>query len=177
MKWSKVKSSVESRFARSVSGKVHIFSTSYAKKGNGCQCGRGWITYNKEQIVEFETILYLNRVYGKHEPTNSDKHVVIAPESRTTGSLSERGEWSRFELHRACKNFLDLQIDDAVNSGNPLIQGLAFLDRRFGRQRAADYPADGLHPLAKRLLEIRCTEDRSCSRNEKIQTHSKSVLA
>lgn len=168
MRWSKLKSSVEARFARSESGKVHIFSTSYAKSGNRCQCGRGWITYNKKQIIEFQTIFSINRIFRDQEPTNSSGHVIIASESRTPGLLSKRGEWSRFDLHQTCKDSLSLGIDDPVRSENPLVQGLAFLDKRFGKHRAAEYSAAELHHLAKRLLEIRQIEDRIYSNCEKV---------
>ncbi|HEY9684445.1 MAG TPA: hypothetical protein V6C86_22885 [Oculatellaceae cyanobacterium] len=117
------------------------------------------MAYNGEQIVQFETILYLNRVHRKGEKTNEHRHVVIPPESREPGRLSERGEWSRFELHQACKDFLNLSIEDAVNSGNPLLQGLAFLDKRFGQRRATEFEEQELHPLSRRLLEIRRLED------------------
>lgn len=159
MRWSKLKSLVEEKFAPSVSGKVRIYSTSYYRRGNGCQCGRGWITYNGEQIVQFETILYGNRVHRVGEKTNEYKHVIISQEARIPGQLSERGEWSRYELHEACRDLLCLSIDDAINSGNPLVRGLAFLDKRFGRRRVAEYSEHDLHPLPKRLLEIRRIED------------------
>jgi hypothetical protein len=54
-------------------------------------------------------------------------------------------------------------IDDAVKLDNPLVQALAFLDKRFGKHRAATYSPDGLHPLAKRILELRQNEEREYS--------------
>lgn len=155
MNWSRIKSLVESRFAKCVSGKVHIYSTRW----KCCDCGRAWITYRKTQIANFETIPYLDRRYREREPVNSCGHIVVDDEDRVAGELIDRGEMSRFSLHEACREFLNLPIDKAVLSENPLIQGLAFLDARLGKNRAEKMRAENLHPLSRRLLEIRLSEE------------------
>lgn len=156
MKWSKLKTMIESRFAPSVRGKVHLYTTNY-----GCSCGRAWVTYQKEQIANFETILNFTRKCKHRHPTNEHDHVIIADDERAAGKSVERGEFSRFDLHAACWSFLNSSIEDALASTNPLIQGLAFLDQRFGKRRLFEYPTNSLHPLAKELLEIRKKEEGS----------------
>ncbi|MCA1635362.1 MAG: hypothetical protein LC802_17165 [Acidobacteria bacterium] len=160
MKWSKLKKEVESRFAASVQGKVHLYSTRYRRPDS--TLGRGWITYNKQQVVNFES--FLSRInFGAyyHEATNTDclTHAAVAEEERTPGLVLERGEFSRFDLHVACWEMLNLSIGEALTSKNPLIQGLAFLDRRVGKERVCSFPIEGLHPLAKKMLEIRRAEE------------------
>lgn len=46
MQWSKLKKNVEDRFARSVKGKVHLYSTAYNSGGNRCRYGSVWITFD-----------------------------------------------------------------------------------------------------------------------------------
>lgn len=160
MKWSKLKKTVEERFADSVRGKVHIYSTRYSSNGNRCKCGRAWLTYNGEQIANFETILNLRRSFIIREPLTECGHVAIESGMRRPDKLVERGEFSRFHLHEACCQFLQLSIDNALNSANPLIQGLAFLDARVGKRRLAALETIELHPLSKALLDIRLAEDK-----------------
>lgn len=158
MKWSKLKKEIESRFAVSVQGKIHLYSTRY---GNS-SLGRGWITYQKDQIVNFESSLSrknFGAYYHEATVTRCRKHKAVAEEERTPGRVIERGEFSRFDLHEACWELLNLPIDKAIASKNPLIQGLAFLDRRVGKERIASFSTKGLHPFAKKMLEIRRQEE------------------
>lgn len=52
-----------------------------------------------------------------------------------------------------------MSLSEALSSDNPLIQGLAFLDQRLGKQRAISFVDKDLHPIAKALLDIRVAED------------------
>lgn len=145
----------ESRFAPSVRDKIHLFSTQY-----GCQCGRAWITYKGEQIANFETLVNLRRVHVHREETNQHGHVLIDEATRLPGALMSRGELNRWDLHKACWDFLNMSIQEALSSENPIIQGLAFFDHRTGKRRIALVEAKDLHPLPKKLLEIRMLEDK-----------------
>jgi hypothetical protein len=160
MKWSQLKKETESRFAACVQGEIHLYSTRYRRPDSNK--GRGWITYKKEQIVNFETILsWVNYGAYFHESTNTPclTHKAVVMKDRTPGRLIERGEFSRFDLHEACWELLNLSIDDALKSRNPIIQGLAFLDRRIGKQRLIGFSTEKLHPLATKMLKIRLYEE------------------
>lgn len=159
MKWSKLKKTVEDRFADSVRGKVHVYSTRYSSNGNRCRCGRAWLTYKGEQIASFETILNLKREFILREPTTQCGHIDIDRDSRRSDKSVERGEFSRFHLHEACWEFLQMPINEALNSSNPLIQGLALWDARTGSRRLVAANESVRHPLCKRLLQIRLDED------------------
>lgn len=154
MQWSKLKKTIESRFAPSIEGKIHLFTTQY-----GCQCGRAWITYNGEQIANFETLVNLRRIHVHREETNEQGHLLIDEATRMPGELMSRGELNRWDLHKACWEYLNMSVQEALASENPVIQGLAFLDYRTGKRRIALVETKGLHPLPKKLLEIRIFED------------------
>jgi hypothetical protein len=165
MQWSKLKKKVEDRFAKSVNGKVRLYSTVYSSKGSRCRCGRAWITFNGAQIVNFETIPNLNRTHRDKEPTNECGHLAIDQDTRSPLKLAEKGEFSRFHLFDACREILQLPIDAALSSNNPLVRGLAFLDARAGKQRILNYRDQEAHPLALALLEIRIAQDTKKSPN------------
>jgi hypothetical protein len=43
------------------------------------------------------------------------------------------------DVNRGLFDFLNLSIDDAIKSDNPIIRAFATLDRRFGRRRLGDF--------------------------------------
>jgi hypothetical protein len=54
MMWSKLKQLTEEKFADSVKNRVEIFSTRYNKPNS--TAGRGWITIDGIEIVNFSTM-------------------------------------------------------------------------------------------------------------------------
>lgn len=153
MRWSKVKQLVEERFAKRVQGRVHVYSTHYQ-----CPCGRGWITIDREELVDFSTMLSglkYHALYHETTKTPCARHPAIRDEDRTPGNLVEPGEFSRFDLHKACWEFLHTSIDQALASPNPLLVALALLDARVGKRRLQKVQAETLHPLANALFKFR----------------------
>ena len=151
MKWSKLKQMVEERFADSVKGRVEIFSTRYTKPNS--RDGRGWITIDKIQLVNFATPKSwqnFDAYYHEGTMTNCVTHPAIENEDRTEGNLIEDGEFSRFDLHECCWEFLDLTIEEALSHKSPLINSLAVLDKRLGKRRLVLLEKEKLHPLTKK---------------------------
>lgn len=153
MKWSKVKKLVESSFAPSVKGRVQIYSTHYQ-----CSCGRGWITVDGEELVDLSTML-TGTIYkcAYHEATNTDclTHPAVRDEQRQPGNLIEAGEFSRFDLHEACWEYLHTSVGDSLISRHPLIVSLAVLNAKVGKGKLKRMAAGRLHPLVRALLEFR----------------------
>ena len=52
--------------------------------------------------------------------------------------------------------YLDLSIDDASKSENPIIRGFAMLDRRFGKRRLCNFDLTKEHPLVSQFYRFRC---------------------
>jgi hypothetical protein len=161
MKWSKLKKLVEDGFAPAVAGRVHVFSTAY-----GCSCGRGWFTVDGEEIADLSTLLSgsIHRaVYHEATKTECARHPAVPMEARTPGLAVEPGEFSRFDLHEACWEYLhDLGPDRGLRSDNPLIVSLAVLSAKVGARRLQLLAADpALHPLARKLLEFRLSAEAS----------------
>jgi hypothetical protein len=133
MRWSKVKKLVEDSFADCVKRRVKIYSTRYQ-----CSCGRGWITIDGEELVDLSTMLS-GLIYrcDFHESTNTPfaKHPAVANEDRTPSKLVEDREFSRFDLHIACWDYLHQSIKDSLASNNPLIKSLAVLHAKVGKGR------------------------------------------
>jgi len=165
MRWSKLKTLVEARFASSLQKRVSINSTAY---GN-CSCGHAWISLDKEIIANFCTRAFYNRAlqdWGKMRYENKrwigDVPVpdyVSEQQSKKYGEM-EYGELSRQDAYKSCWEFVhDLSLEEALVSDDPLIQALAVLDKRLGKRRLSILSDEKFHPLSKRVLEIRKTED------------------
>jgi uncharacterized membrane protein len=156
MKWSKLKQTIEDKFADSVKGRVELFSTRYNKPNSST--GRGWITIDGEQIVNFSTMksgeIY-RCVYHEATPTDCVTHPAVPDEQRTPGQLIEEGEFSRFDLHNCCFEYLNLTVEQGLAHESPLINLLAILDKRLGKRRLPLLKEKIRHPLVRRMLDLR----------------------
>lgn len=151
--WSKLKKTVEEKFAESVKGKVGIYVTRYTS--GSYFMVRGWITINGEEIANFSTPDN-NLKYGWNTPPVGER---IPDTARNENSAVEKGEFARWELMDACISILNLSVDDALASDNPIIRALAVLDKRCGKKRLARLDGRDEHPLVKRLLLFRKKEE------------------
>lgn len=149
MKWSRLKKSIEEKFADPLKGRVNIYATRYTSGSH--YMVRGWITLDGEEIANFSTPDNNNK-YGWNTPAINER---IPAGERTAGIAAEKGEFSRMEFTDACMEFLNLNIDDAFKSDNPIIRSLAVLDRRSGKRRLRNICRESLHPLTLQLLEFR----------------------
>lgn len=150
MKWSKLKSLVEERFAESLADRLTINSTRY---GN-CTCGRAWLTLDGEEIANFCTRAFYNRY--QYADKSKDRGVTAEQAKRYAKQPVEYGELSRQDAYKACWEFIhDLTIDQALTDSDPLIQTLAVIDSRVGKKKLANLQTAKLHPLAQKLLSIR----------------------
>jgi len=156
MKWSKLKQNIEDKFADSVRGRVELYSTRYNKPNSST--GRGWITIDGKQIVNFSTMksgeIY-RCLYHEATPTDCVTHPAVPDEKRTPGLLIEEGEFSRFDLHKCCFEYLSLSVEQGLVHPSPLINLLAVLDRRLGKRRLPSLKEQKLHPLVQRFLDFR----------------------
>jgi hypothetical protein len=158
MRWSKLKSLVEAKVARSIAPRFAIYSTAY---GN-CSCGHAWITLDKTVIANFCT-----RAFWNTNPTfDKSKNKFVSgevpldiPQSVVYSYAKQEvnyGELSRQDAYQACWEFVhDLSIEQALQSDDPLIQSLAVLDARIGKKRLMSLSAEKMHPLAHRLWKER----------------------
>lgn len=153
MRWSKLKKLVENSFAESVRGRVRVYSTRYQ-----CSCGRGWITVDGEELAELNTEVSGRKyraIYHETTKTECARHPAVPDKERTGGNLVEPGEFSRFDLHEACWEYVHSSVSTSLGNENPLIASLAVLNEKVGRTRLRKMRTQKLHPLTRALLEIR----------------------
>lgn len=159
MIWSKVKKNVENKFSEKLNNKIQLYITTYGTDYDISDLfNRGWITVNGKEVVNFSTpdSFYLNKNdYHFATPTNCAVPTEIEYEERTPGRLSEKGEFSKYDLSHCCYVYLDLNIDEAINHKSPIINMLAVLDKRLGKRRLLKLNENELHPLVRYFLNLR----------------------
>jgi hypothetical protein len=162
LKWSKLKKTIEDKFAECVKHRVKIYVTRYTT--GSYWMVRGWITTDKTEIANFSTPDNYNR-FGWDTPEINER---ILPEERTAGKAAEKGEFSRWDFLEACWEYINLNIDDALSSDNPIIKSFAVLDKRLGKRRLKLINKSDLHPLVLRLLEFRleCENNKTVSKTD-----------
>ena len=156
MQWSKLKQTIENKFADKVKGRVELYSTRYTKPNS--TTGRGWITVDKRQIVNFATTKSMHNYgayYHEATETNCVTHPAISDAERVEGNLIEEGEFSRFDLHNCCWEYLNLTIEEGLQHKSPIINFLAIADKRLGKRRLVEIDSKNLHPLVKYILDFR----------------------
>jgi hypothetical protein len=154
MKWSKLKKEIELRLADKLKGRLSFFTTTYANSS----LGRSWVTFDKTQIANFETVLSYanyNAYYNILTDTGCRTHDKIEDNKRTPNLPMERGEFSQFDFMTACWDYLQLNIEEALENENPIIKSIAMVDKRLGKRRLAEINTNKLHPLTKLFLSIR----------------------
>jgi hypothetical protein len=140
---------MEEYFAGEVKGRVHIYTTKYTAGSNFMV--RGWITIDKEEIANFSTPDNHAR-FGHSSP---DYEIRISEDERTAGKAAEKGEFAQWELADSCLQYINQSIDESFNSPNPVIRAFAMLDRRTGKRRLLALERTGMHPLVKRMYDLR----------------------
>jgi hypothetical protein len=129
MQWSKLQKRFEQLLAPALRGRLKIHVTSY-RETMGFDVGRGWITIDGEEVLSVQT------------PSFYDDRITFETETLSLGC--------------AVGAYVGMSVGEARSSPDPVIRGLAFLDRCLGKRSLASVDQDRLHAFEKALYEIRC---------------------
>ena len=164
MRWSKIKKEVEARFSDKLRGRVHLHITSY---GQGYDISdlfnRGWITVDGKEVVNFSTpdsFFLKGSDFNSTTPIGNLNDEVVTYESRTQNKLSEKGEFSKFDLSYCCNVYLDMGINEALNHESPIINMLSVLDKRVGKRKLLKLNESSMHPLVKYFFRLRLEAEK-----------------
>ncbi len=148
MKWSKLKKSAEGLLADSLKGRVKYHLTRYGP-GVSYIMARGWITFDKKQIVNCSTVESIQEHYKLTGQYFSDDKEALE-------QLHEQGVFTRDDFVEALEEYLELKMEDALNSATALIRAITMFDRRLGKRRLGAMSfADNECPLVRDFYTIR----------------------
>lgn len=131
MQWSKTKKQFESLLASSLRKRVQVHVTEYTK--SSIDIGRGWFTLDGKDVVSIQI------------PSFYDNNIKLSTETMDFG--------------QAIRTYLNISIEEAVLSNDPLIKGFVFLDKRFGKRKLNEINMSNLHEFSKVLYVIRCNAE------------------
>ena len=159
MQWSVARSRFEALQARAVAGHVRLHATRY-KDAHDFE-GRGWITWDGEQIASFESIPYLVRTYKLGQElyeigqTYDEVQDQVHATAESRGAISPSGNSTD-----AVEAYPSLAVDDAMAAPDAITRGLAMLDRRLGKRRLAELVLSRDEPgFVGRLHALRCAAE------------------
>ncbi|MBK9572132.1 MAG: hypothetical protein IPO43_05105 [Rhodoferax sp.] len=128
MQWSRIKSTFESLLAEKLQGRLRVHVTEYTKAP--MDIGRGWITLDGTEIVSVQV------------PSFYDNSIYFEAEAIDFGA--------------AIGFYVGMPFDEIRAAREPIIQGLAFLDRRMGKRHLKAVDVGTLHEFANIIYQTRC---------------------
>ncbi|WEK56074.1 MAG: hypothetical protein P0Y55_08510 [Candidatus Cohnella colombiensis] len=139
-----MKEQIESKLCESLKGRVKFNSTRY--RGSHDEVGRSWVTFDNEIIHDFCTVKlrykYNTTANMLREETNSldwrapEQKKGYYEACRIAGKEMEfQGIHNQFEFYKAIEEYLNLSIDEAMRSTNPIIRSISWFDKRLGKRR------------------------------------------
>ncbi len=145
MKWSKLKQRVEANFVPELQERVQLRLVAYRQSHDQPQ--RGTIVVDGIEWAEFCTIQYEMARYERGRTVGDD---VVQDQMKV--EMFQPG-WL---FTAACFSFLNMSIEDAVASDDPLHRLLAVLDKRVGKRRLLKIRENYLEPeLLEKFYQLR----------------------
>jgi hypothetical protein len=136
MQWSKLRSTVESRFAPALGRRVSLHQARYRYTRE--EVGRVWISVDGRDSASFAT-------------------GAAARDTGDEGELRASGVYSDQDAIAELEAFLSMPVEEALAAPSPLLRALAVLDARVGKRRLKAMAASpDEHPLVRTLLAVRC---------------------
>lgn len=165
MQWSQLKKSLEANFAGSVRGRVEVWATRYRHAHE--QAGEAWITFDKHRLVSMgswryeleagkvrDTLLNERGATGQPVPEGEGSYELATNEAARI--VHDQGIYALSDAYAAFNAYLNLSIDDILQSDDGLIKALGMLDKRFGKRRLRSYDASDQPVLVQTLFACRC---------------------
>jgi hypothetical protein len=165
MQWSQLKKRMEETFADAVRGRLELWVTRYRDAHD--DAGEAWITLDKQKIVTMGNLKFQIAHYETAQRLRKDRDCQDYRDPTqlagyrgawddATKSLHDAGIFDSHDLPRSMFTYLNLSIDDALTSDNPIIRAFAVLDRRCGKRRLSDFDATSEHLLVRQFYRFRC---------------------
>ncbi len=156
MKWSKLRKELKDRLADNLKDRMDYHLTTY-KNSTGYN-GRAWVTWDGKEILNFSN----QDTWNKHQSysnklaeTHYLSHQPIEMSERNIENIMEKGEFSKYDFAENAFKFLNLNVQEALKSENPILMALAVVDKRVGKRKLNELLNSECHPMIKKLIELR----------------------
>ena len=161
MQWSKLRSTLEERFAPALQGRVRLHQARYRHAHE--ELGRVWVAVDGEERAAFATGARWRHVREGADRLMDEREAWGSPAAYEQAVADAAEAARRAGVHgdedvlHELEASLSLPVDAALASESPLLRALAVLDARVGKRRLrALAAAADEHPLVVALLRLRC---------------------
>jgi hypothetical protein len=159
---------IEAMFADSVAGRIEVWNTRYRKSNMReiWEHGEAWITIDGKRIYNIGDSRFWNQLKyegfrlkrGSDCPDIIDLHQLPYPGAEWDEAfqiVTDQGIFSQEGFNASLFDYLNVSIDEAIRSDNPIIRAFAMLDRRFGKRRLMEFDDSEENPIVKTLYQFR----------------------
>ena len=146
MQWSKLKSRVKSLVATELRDRIDFHLTSYRKSHDGAD--KVWILIDGERVFDCK--------YYVSERETAYAFFNLLRGNQIKSALVDAGVHSPQDFGRAMRAYLDMPVDEALKSSDPIVRAFAIVDRRVGKRTLAKLDlSDCDHALVKAFYDLR----------------------
>jgi hypothetical protein len=146
MQWSKLKSRVKDLIAPELRDRIDFHLTSYRASHDGAD--KVWITVDGKRIFSCK--------HYPHECASSAAYQSGLQGDEVKSVLREGEIHSPEDFGNAIRSYLDLPVDVALKSPNPIVRAFAMVDRRVGKRTLAKLDvSDCQHTLVNAFYQLR----------------------
>jgi hypothetical protein len=155
MQWSKRKKHVESFLSESVIGRLELRSTHY--RGTHDEEGRGYITFDKEEIWSMCTLSFYSIEYERIDEMASREGIAPYEAQKIAHEeLAAEGKFNQYTFYESLDEYCNNSIEQSLESDNLLIRCLAMLDSRLGKRRIKNLDVSNESEKVVEFIKIRC---------------------
>ena len=146
MQWSKLKSRVKALIAPDLRERIDFHLTSYRESHDGAD--KVWITVDGERVFDCK--------HYAHEWATFDAYHDGLRGDQVKSALRDAAIHGPKDFGWAMRAYLDMPVNDALKSPDPIVQAFAIVDRRIGKRTLAKLDlTQCAHPLVNAFYELR----------------------
>ena len=165
MRWSKLKQRIEEGLADSAKGRVEVWSTRYRRAHD--QEGEAWITIDGQRVHSMGTLTHLIEWYERSRELQKERDCLDyrdraqidgyrEAEREVQTQLRSEGVIPLWEFNDALFEYLNMSLEQVLNSDQMIVRALGMFDKRLGKRRLAAMDVSGEHELIKGFYRVRC---------------------
>jgi hypothetical protein len=146
MQWSKLRSRVKDLICPELRDRIDFHVTSYRGSHDGAD--KVWITVDRERVFAYKHYPYeWAERQAYYDGLKGDKLKEVLLKNEIHGPT---------DFGKAMRAYLDMPIDDALVSVDPLVRAFSIVDRRLGKRALEKLQIlDSEHTLVKAFYELR----------------------
>lgn len=149
-------------------GRISLNLTNYRSNNKREPESRFWISLDKKDIFSISKLLWLRewQEVRKELLSNRDENANLDVYDQAEEILKNRGFYYLGDVENYLQEYLSIPFDEALQSSNMIIKGLAMIDRRLGKRRLVNIklPPDEFD-FVVRMYKIPCTSEGIEPRN------------